>query len=170
MQPGTKILTDQLCCLFREPGAFLRRYSPSSSLSYVWVQNARRLTPRPPLPRHQPATQALIDNGSYITGPYAPFANGSFLGLVEPTGTNKIYGYQSLNGPADSARGNKLSLQLITTFNLAPDWKVVNYQFYEHLRSQKSELYGYDEWVPGVSLYDTRTELSSDQLGIRTDG
>jgi outer membrane receptor for ferric coprogen and ferric-rhodotorulic acid len=74
-------------------------------------------------------TQALIDNGSYITGPYVPFADGSFLGLVNPTGTKKIYGYQSLNGPADSARGNKLSLQLITTFNLAPDWKVVNYQF-----------------------------------------
>jgi iron complex outermembrane recepter protein len=107
-------------------------------------------------------TQALIDNGSYITGPYVPFADGSFLGLVNPTGTKKIYGYQSLNGPADSARGNKLSLQLITTFNLAPDWKVVNYQFYEHLRSQKSELYGYDEWVPGVSLYDTRTELHHD--------
>ena len=35
-------------------------------------------------------TQALIDNGSYITGPYAPFANGSFLGLVEPTGTKKF--------------------------------------------------------------------------------
>jgi hypothetical protein len=81
---------------------------------------------------------------------------------VEPTGTKKIYGYQSLNGPADSARGNKLSLQLITTVNLAPDWKVVNYQFYEHLRSQKNELYGYDEWVPGVSLYDTRTEIHHD--------
>jgi hypothetical protein len=83
-------------------------------------------------------TQALIDNSSYITGPYTPFADGSLLGLVTPTGTKKIYGYQSLNGPADSARGNKLSLQLITTLNLVPDWKIVNYQFYEHLESRKS--------------------------------
>jgi hypothetical protein len=44
----------------------------------------------------------------------------------------------------------------------APDWKIVNYQFYEHLRSQKNELYGYNEWVPGVSLYDTPTELHHD--------
>src|SRR5260370_20350296 len=33
---------------------------------------------------------------------------------------------------------------------------------YEHLVSQKYELYGYDEYVPGVSLYDTRTELHID--------
>ena len=34
-------------------------------------------------------TQALIDNGSYITGPYSPFAGGSFPGLVEPTGIRR---------------------------------------------------------------------------------
>ena len=102
-------------------------------------------------------TQGLIDNQQYTVGPQsAPF------GPVTGTTTQKVYAYESLNGPLDSTRGDKLSTQLITSVDLDPDLKLVNYQYYERLTSRKYETYGYDEYVPGASVYDTRTELHYD--------
>jgi iron complex outermembrane recepter protein len=102
-------------------------------------------------------TQQLIDDQMYVRGTnFGPFTT------VTPTATSHIYGFQTLNGPSESSRGEKLSLQLITTVNVNPDFKIVNYQFYEHIKSRKNEPYGYDEFVPGVNLYDTRTELHYD--------
>jgi outer membrane receptor for ferric coprogen and ferric-rhodotorulic acid len=102
-------------------------------------------------------TQDLIDNGQYTTGPQAyPF------GPVVSTGTQKVYAYESLNGYNSSTRGSKLSTQLITNLNLADDLTLTNYQFFQRLESRKYEAYGYDEYVPGVDLYDTRTELHYD--------
>jgi iron complex outermembrane receptor protein len=102
-------------------------------------------------------TQDLIDNQEYVRGTnLGPFTT------ITPTGVAPIYAFDSLNGPGDSARGTKLTLQMITTLTISPSLKIVNYQMYEHLVSQKYEQYGYDEYVPGVSLYDTRTELHVD--------
>jgi hypothetical protein len=99
-------------------------------------------------------TQDLIDNQQYIYGPQAyPF--GPVLG----TATQKVYAYESLNGPSESTRGSKTSTQLITNINLADDLTLTNYNFFERLEARKYEPYAYDEYVPGSDLYDTRTEL-----------
>ncbi|HEY0256487.1 MAG TPA: TonB-dependent receptor plug domain-containing protein, partial [Candidatus Methylacidiphilales bacterium] len=104
-------------------------------------------------------TQDLIDNGQYTIGPQSPNPAGGPAGPVLGTTTQKVYGYESLNGPSDATRGSKLSTQLITTVTLADDLSLTNYQFFEHLESRKISSYGYDEYVPGDDLYDTRTEL-----------
>jgi outer membrane receptor protein involved in Fe transport len=99
-------------------------------------------------------TQDLIDNQEYITGPQsAPY--GPVLG----TTTQKVYAYESLNGPAESTRGSKLSTQLISNVTLADNLTFVNYQFFERLEAEKFEPYAYDEYIPGADLYDTRSEL-----------
>ena len=99
-------------------------------------------------------TQNLIDNQQYIVGPQA-YPYGPVLG----TTTQKVYAYESLNGPTESTRGSKLSTQLISSINLADDLTLTNYQFFERLEARKYEPYAYDEYVPGSDLYDTRTEL-----------
>lgn len=102
-------------------------------------------------------TQDLIDNNEYIRG-----TNQGPFTTITPTAVEPIYGFDTLNGPGDSVRGNKLTLQMITTFTISPDLKIVNYQMYEHLQSEQRDLFGYDEYVPGVFLYDTRTEAHLD--------
>jgi len=102
-------------------------------------------------------TQDLIDNNEYVRG-----TNQGPFTTITPTGVEPIYGFDTLNGPSDSVRGNKLTLQMITTFTINPDLKIVNYQMYEHLQSEQRDLFGYNEYVPGVFLYDTRTEAHLD--------
>jgi outer membrane receptor protein involved in Fe transport len=102
-------------------------------------------------------TQNLIDNGQYTTGPQS----GPFLPVLGTT-TQKVYAYESLNGPAESTRGSKLSTQLITKVQIDDDLSLTNYQFFERIDARKFEPYGYDEYVPGADLYDTRTELHYD--------
>jgi iron complex outermembrane recepter protein len=102
-------------------------------------------------------TQDLIDNQQYVRG-----TNEGPFTTVTPTGVENIYGFDSLNSPGDSVRGDKLTLQMITTFTINPDLKIVNYQMYEQIHSRQISLWGYDEYVPGVHLYDTRTEVHFD--------
>jgi iron complex outermembrane receptor protein len=102
-------------------------------------------------------TQNLIDNQQYIYGPQsAPY--GPVLG----TATTKVYGFEVLNSPYDSNRGNKSTAQLVTKVELCPCLSLVNYNMYQHFDSRHVDGLGYDEYVPGIDLYDTRTELHWD--------
>ncbi len=76
-------------------------------------------------------TQDLIDNGQYTVGQQInPF------GPVTGTGTQKVYAYETLNGPSDATCGSKLTTQLSSSINLADDLTLTNYQCFEHLESR----------------------------------
>ncbi len=107
-------------------------------------------------------TQELIDHHIYNAGP----ANLNF-GYNWVLNTNsaskvKIYGYDSLTSPGDAALGEKFNTQLISTYHLNDDAKIVNLSYFEYLNSSKLEYYGYTEYVPENWTMNNRTELHYD--------
>jgi len=119
-------------------------------------------------------TQELIDDWTYIAGPVLPNnrfgdaltsigrfgqnANFALLDTAKATRV-KVYPWQTINAPFDSAAGKKFSSQLIATYQLNDNGKVVNRTYGETMESRKASGYGYTEWVPENWMANNRSEL-----------
>lgn len=123
-------------------------------------------------------TQELLDHWIYNAGPVQavnafggpinsygpPYGPGATFLLLN---TNlsykvKIYGYQALTSPQDNAKGEKLNSQLISSYTVNDNTKIINLSYAEYLNSSKLESYGYTEFVPENWVVDNRTELHYD--------
>jgi iron complex outermembrane receptor protein len=119
-------------------------------------------------------TQELIDNWTYIAGPVLPNNRfGDPLTSIGPFGQNanfaildaarasrtKVYPWQTINAPFDSAAGRKFTSQLIANYQINDQGKVVNRTYGETMESRKASGYGYTEWVPENWMANNRSEL-----------
>ena len=119
-------------------------------------------------------TQELIDDWTYIAGPVQPNNRfGDPLNSIGPFGINanfalldpaqarrvKVYPWQTINAPSDSAAGKRFSSQLTATYLVSEDTKVVNRAYGETQESRKISGYGYTEWVPENWMINDRLEL-----------
>jgi hypothetical protein len=71
----------------------------------------------------------------------------------------KVYPWQTINAPFDSAAGQKFSSQLIANYQLNDFGKVVNRTYGETMETRKASGYGYTEWVPENWMANNRSEL-----------
>ncbi len=119
-------------------------------------------------------TQELIDDWTYIAGPVLPNNRfGDPLNSIGPFGLNanfalldpaqasrvKVYPWQTINAPSDSAAGKKFSSQMVTTYNVSETAKIVNRAYGETQESRKLSGYGYTEWVPENWMINNRLEF-----------
>ncbi len=119
-------------------------------------------------------TQELIDDRVYIAGPVLPNNRwGDALNSIGAFGLNanfailntnlaqrvKVYPWQTINSPSDSAAGKKFSSQMTTTYNISESAKIVNRAYGETQDSRKISGYGYTEWVPENWMINDRLEL-----------
>ncbi len=119
-------------------------------------------------------TQELIDDRIYISGPVLPNNRwGDPLNSIGAFGLNanfallntnlaqrvKVYPWQTINSPSDSASGKKFSSQMLTTYNINETAKIVNRAYGETQESRKISGYGYTEWVPENWMINDRLEL-----------
>ncbi len=116
-------------------------------------------------------TQDLIDHRNYIAGPVQdistiglPISAVPVFGILNTNTAHvtRIYGNQTLNGPADDAQGQRFSSQLISTYRISDTAKIVNLSYGETMKTSKEETYGYTEYVPKNWMVDNRTELHYD--------
>ena len=107
-------------------------------------------------------TQELIDHHIYNAGPAN--LNFGYNWILDTNKTTKVkmYGNQALTAPGDNALGEKFNSQLITTYHINDQAKVVNLSYFEYLNSSKLEYYGYTEYVPENWTMNNRTELHYD--------
>lgn len=136
-------------------------------------------------------TQELIDDWVYIAGPVLPVNRwGDPLNSIGNFGLNanfallntnlasraKVYPWQTINAPGDSAAAKRFSSQLITTYLLSDEGKIINRTYGEAQESRKASGYGYTEWVPENWMINNRSEyhqeftpkLGSYELPINT--
>jgi hypothetical protein len=119
-------------------------------------------------------TQELIDDWLYIAGPVLPNnrfgdpltsigrfgQNANFALLNTNLATRvKVYPWQTINAPFDSAAGQKFSSQLIANYQINDFGKIVNRTYGETMESRKASGYGYTEWVPENWMANNRSEL-----------
>lgn len=115
-------------------------------------------------------TQELIDDWTYIAGPVLPNPNRPGwaapyqFALLDPAQASrvKIYPWQTLNAPSDSAAGKKFTSQMTTTVSLGEQSKLVNRAYGETQESRKISGYGYTEWIPENWMINDRLELHVD--------
>ena len=112
-------------------------------------------------------TQELIDNRIYNAGPVRrnafgqPIEEGPYFGILETADIRKtkVYPFQTINAPFDSAAGHLFRSQLIATAELTEETKVINRSYGEFQETRKLSGYGYTEWVPENWMINNRTEL-----------
>jgi hypothetical protein len=105
-------------------------------------------------------TQELIDDWLYIAGPVLPNNRSNFALLNTNLATRvKVYPWQTINAPFDSAAGQKFSSQLIANYQINDFGKIVNRTYGETMESRKASGYGYTEWVPENWMANNRSEL-----------
>ncbi len=115
-------------------------------------------------------TQELIDDWVYVAGPVVAnparpsWATPSQFALLDPAGAQrvKVYPWQTLNAPSDSAAGKRWSSQMTTTYVVSEQAKVVNRAYGETQESRKLSGYGYTEWIPENWMINDRLELHLD--------
>jgi iron complex outermembrane recepter protein len=134
-------------------------------------------------------TQQLIDNEVYYTGtaisPYAtPPAHipgsiyyepatsgpGGFESILYPTGTSKVYPFDTIASPLAKNNTNDVYAQMIVTVNLTDNLTLVNRTYGETVDRFNETAYQYLEYVPHDVVFENRTELtlrsSTTLLGI----
>lgn len=115
-------------------------------------------------------TQELIDDWVYVAGPVMAnparpsWATPSQFALLDPAAAQrvKVYPWQTLNSPSDSAAGKRFSSQMTTTYVVSEQAKVVNRAYGETQESRKLSGYGYTEWIPENWMINDRLELHLD--------
>jgi hypothetical protein len=115
-------------------------------------------------------TQELIDDWVYVAGPVVAnpvrpsWATPSQFALLDPAGAQrvKVYPWQTLNSPSDSAAGKRFSSQMTATYAVSEQAKVVNRAYGETQESRKLSGYGYTEWIPENWMINDRLELHLD--------
>jgi hypothetical protein len=102
-------------------------------------------------------TQGLIDDNQYVTGytnttefgpnpPYPnspnktvnPVAGGTYGGLITGTGTTYLSPQTTEVTPNDSNYGKDLNGELALTYNVNPDFTIIDRTYYEYLESRDS--------------------------------
>lgn len=112
-------------------------------------------------------TQELIDDRIYNAGPVVtnafgqPIAERPSFGILDTANASKrkVYPYQTINAPFDSAAGHLFRSQLIATYFATDDTKIINRAYGETQETRKISGYGYTEWVPDNWMVNNRTEL-----------
>ena len=115
-------------------------------------------------------TQELIDDWQYIAGPVLPNPNRPSwaapyqYALLDPANAErvKVYPWQTLNSPSDSAAGKKFSSQMVATYAISDTARLVNRAYGETQESRKISGYGYTEWIPENWMINDRLELHLD--------
>jgi outer membrane receptor for monomeric catechols len=122
-------------------------------------------------------TQELIDDWTYIAGPVLPNNRfGDPLNSIGQFGLNAnfallntnlasrvhVYPWQTINAPGDSAGAKKFSSQLIATYLVNDNAKIINRTYGETQESRKASGYGYTEWVPENWMVNNRSEFHFD--------
>ena len=111
-------------------------------------------------------TQALIDDGRYITGGVTGNGFGEatttpgFLGLVTPTGVTQINLNRVIASPADGEYGRNWFLQAAASYEFSDDFKLTNREYVESMQRKKHSDYYYLEYVPSQWVYENRTEFN----------
>jgi len=111
-------------------------------------------------------TQALIDNGQYLTG-QSPAVNGrqalpgfgQFAGgstYYTPTGLSQISGSTNVRNPNDGAYAKTWNAQAIQTVNVDDDLKFVNNTFYQYINWRTYNSQFYDQYTDGDYSIDNR--------------
>ncbi|MDB6166678.1 MAG: fpvA 3 [Lacunisphaera sp.] len=116
-------------------------------------------------------TQALIDNGDYITGinvnnaPAAPsdaqnsvnvLGGGNVLAIGP---TVKLDRHARLLKPGDHSVGREFNAQAIQTFLVGPDLKIVNNTFWSYTARNTLSSYYYSEIIDPSWFAENRTEF-----------
>ena len=105
-------------------------------------------------------TQDLIDNGMYISGPVSNPANPYFAVIDASKAKRvKISPYQTINNPRDGDLAKKFTSQLIATYTIDDNTKLVNRTYGETQDSAKRGSYGYTEYVPTNWEINNRSEF-----------
>jgi outer membrane receptor protein involved in Fe transport len=124
-------------------------------------------------------TQQLIDSRSYYTGvAISPFATppariagsiyyqpnttgpGGFGAVLYPTGTTKIYPFNTIVSPLAIENVQDLYAQMIITLNLSDSLTITNRTYGESVDRYDRTAYQYAEYVPHDVVFENRTEIS----------
>lgn len=112
-------------------------------------------------------TQALIDQGDYLTGTSVAAqggAGGSYFGnTFTPTGTIRIDGSQVLVAPGDGATARILTVQLVGTVVTHRDWRITSRTYLENGRAEKHSAYAFYSGVPRSRTAEQRIEIEGSQ-------
>jgi outer membrane receptor protein involved in Fe transport len=103
--------------------------------------------------------QALIDNGTYLTGSYVPPFSG-FGGQVDLTGTTVLGDRVIIDeAPGTGAHSLHAKAQIIQTFTASDNFSIVNNTFYDYLdRYNQTEDY-YADTAKGSYTIENKTDF-----------
>ncbi len=104
-------------------------------------------------------TQALIDDGIYITGESISTGGSFFANTFDPTGTVRIDGSQILLAPGDGAYAKVFNTQAIATWNLG-EGTLTNRTYYEDIQAQKNSSYYFFSHLPDSHTFENRIEYA----------
>jgi outer membrane receptor protein involved in Fe transport len=108
-------------------------------------------------------TQALIDNGSYITG-QSPAVNGTgfqpgFFNTFPYTGNQQISYSTNIHNPNDGAFAKTVNAQAIQTLAVNDDIKIINNTFYQYLNWRTYNGQFYDQYSDGDYSADNKLSV-----------
>ncbi|MDE2150432.1 MAG: TonB-dependent receptor [Gammaproteobacteria bacterium] len=110
-------------------------------------------------------TQALIDNGTYITGqgvqPDGSTVPGAFA-VISPTGTVKLPRSTVLTYPGDIDHDNTYLGHVKYQRALADGVRLINRTYYQHLSREEISGSSFVEIIKGADTVENRTELVFD--------
>jgi len=115
-------------------------------------------------------TQALIDNGQYLTG--EPPGGPQFFGVVTPTGTVKLDRTIGLVAPSDRDYGKNFDVQFDTTLDVNDNLTFVNKIYYEYYQQRQIEYaQRYYNLISPSNIFQDRLEAHINfDVPIRGDG
>jgi len=100
-------------------------------------------------------TQELIDHATYYTGTSADLPSGP--GPINVTGKVTLPWEASLFSTGDYSNANAAHVQFIATFELSPDFKLINRTLAEHIDRHRYNQSEYVEYVKQTTI-ENRTE------------
>jgi len=103
--------------------------------------------------------QALIDNGTYLTGgPVTPISG--FGTEVDLTGTTVLNGKTIIDEPAgNGAHSQHAMLQLIQTYKVSDDFSIVNNTFYDYINRYNQVAAYYADTAEGSYTLENKTDF-----------
>jgi len=121
-------------------------------------------------------TQGLIDSHNYNTGGYAPFTGagptgggtapvspptgyGTFGGLINSPGTERLSPSSDLVSPVDSDLGKDANFQVRTTYNINDNLSLVNNAYWEYFELRNYEVAQYYTNTANSNIFQDRLEV-----------
>jgi outer membrane receptor protein involved in Fe transport len=101
-----------------------------------------------------------LANGTVVKIP----TGGTNLLVLNPATAHlvKLYPYQTMIGPSDTARAHRYFTQLQEDLQLTETDKIVNKTFFDNAFTRKYELYGFDTYMPLDYMFDDRAQYEKD--------